>query len=98
MKNCNRIEKEGNCDGSKWIECTYCGAVNNEKCLNKPRYVEKYDEIAARILSDALGKIRDRSLAPYEMQAVLIYLLDGLYKSQSGMGFNVEVIYPAEKR
>lgn len=32
MENCNHVKHEGRCDGLEWIQCDYCGAIDNDKC------------------------------------------------------------------
>lgn len=77
-KNCNYITVEGGCDGVTWVKCTYCGAIDNQPCKNVPIKMESYDELTNRILQDSLAKIKNRPLAPYELQAVVIYILERL--------------------
>lgn len=78
MSNCNRIKKEGNCDASEWLECTYCGAIDREPCRGIKKHVPTVSESHQEVLPKALEEIHDRSLAPYEIQAVLAYILDRL--------------------
>lgn len=68
--NCNKIKREGNCDAMEWVECTYCGAINNERC----RMVKKEEpwNDKKRHLYDAIRKINsNESPAPYELVALV---------------------------
>lgn len=72
--NCNRIEREGNCDGARWVECTYCGALDNDKCLGvkKP---EPWND-TKKHLADCLNKIAsNQSPQEYELVALVADLL-----------------------
>ena len=72
--NCNRVNREGNCDGKLWVECLYCGAIDNNPCTNvkKPDIInptQKYREEGLRKL--LLG----HSASPYELEAIVIDLI-----------------------
>jgi hypothetical protein len=40
MRNCNWVQKEGNCDGMLWMQCLYCGAVDKEPCRDSKKTAE----------------------------------------------------------
>jgi hypothetical protein len=69
--NCNRIHREGNCDGAQWIECEYCGAINNEPCRNiKKPELPRIDSI--EYAKNALEAIKNnQSPNPYELVALV---------------------------
>lgn len=77
-ENCNYITVEGGCDDITWTRCTYCGAIDNQPCKNVPIKIKSYEELTDKILKDSLAKIKNRPLAPYELQAVVIHILERL--------------------
>lgn len=74
--NCNYVKREGRCDGQEWIQCTYCGAIDSEFCKKIPLKTRSHEEMCADSLEKALSEIKQRALAPYEIQSILIYLLN----------------------
>ena len=75
--NCNRIQREGNCDAAQWMECTYCGAIDNEPCrgVKKPEpWNDKEKHLADGIRKLEAGVSGDGPY-PYELEAVIADLL-----------------------
>lgn len=75
MSNCNRIHREGICDGAEWVECTYCDAIDNEPCRNtKKPELPRIDSLDHA--KNALKAIEEnQSPAPYELVAMVVYLM-----------------------
>lgn len=73
-RKCNKVKREGNCDGMEWYQCTYCGSCDNEPCRDIE--VKNPETENQRMLKEALDKIRTQALHPQEVQLILIHILD----------------------
>lgn len=56
--NCNRVNQEGRCDGAEWVQCAYCGAIDDEPCKdNQHKTVVTYDESGKALVETYDGDI-----------------------------------------
>jgi hypothetical protein len=70
---CNKVQRDGNCDASEWIECTYCGAIDLEPCRGVPRTTYGHNDY----LRGAIKKIKAGQtigLHPSEQEALIVHM------------------------
>ena len=55
--NCNRVNQEGRCDAVEWVQCTHCGAIDDEPCRDQYKPVVTYNESGKALVETYNGDI-----------------------------------------